>query len=191
MTRGSPPELERAFPGPQEPTSVTSAPRPRRCRAVQPPKAPAPTTATRGRVAPAKSGCTPRRAASGSAAAIPMKVRRETPPMDSDDIASSAVTSGESVPISEVDTRRDADRPGLVGQEADPGAGSALLVEGQQRRLVGHVVDEDRRVPAVLEDADPEVDDVVRRQFRIEGEGVLRVRAADVVRCKGGQTDSA
>ena len=50
MTRVSPPELEREFPGPHESTRVTCAPGRRRCRAVQPPKAPAPTTAA-GRIA--------------------------------------------------------------------------------------------------------------------------------------------
>src|ERR1700693_5198735 len=47
MTRVSPPELARELPGPQESTSVTFAPLRRRWRAVQPPKAPAPTTTTR------------------------------------------------------------------------------------------------------------------------------------------------
>ena len=45
MTRVSPPEDAREFPGPQASSSVTRAPRSRRCRAVQPPKAPAPITA--------------------------------------------------------------------------------------------------------------------------------------------------
>src|SRR6185503_11284097 len=48
MTRVSPPELARAFPGPHASTSVTRAPRRRSSSAVQPPNAPAPTTTTRG-----------------------------------------------------------------------------------------------------------------------------------------------
>src|SRR5678815_4374403 len=47
MTRVSPPELARAFPGPHASTSVTRDPRRCSSRAVQPPNAPAPTTATR------------------------------------------------------------------------------------------------------------------------------------------------
>src|SRR5438874_12806203 len=46
MTRVSPPELARELPGPQASTRVTRAPRRRRWGAVQPPNAPAPTTAT-------------------------------------------------------------------------------------------------------------------------------------------------
>src|SRR6185295_12596150 len=49
MTRVSPPELAREFPGPQASSRVTRAPFRRRWRAVQPPKAPAPMTATWGR----------------------------------------------------------------------------------------------------------------------------------------------
>src|SRR5262245_55978394 len=48
MMRVSPPELARALPGPQASTSVTCPPIRRRWRAVQPPKAPAPTTTTLG-----------------------------------------------------------------------------------------------------------------------------------------------
>src|SRR5262245_58478369 len=48
MMRVSPPELARELPGPQASSRVTRAPRRRRYRAVQPPKAPAPTTATWG-----------------------------------------------------------------------------------------------------------------------------------------------
>src|SRR5690242_5235435 len=48
MTRVSPPELARAWPGPHASTSVTCAPRRRSSSAVQPPNAPAPTTTTRG-----------------------------------------------------------------------------------------------------------------------------------------------
>src|SRR6185369_5808758 len=47
MTRVSPPELARALPGPHASTSVTRAPRRCSSSAVQPPKAPAPTTTTR------------------------------------------------------------------------------------------------------------------------------------------------
>src|SRR4029077_16001456 len=45
MTRVSPPEEARELPGPQASSNVTRAPRSRRCKAVQPPKAPAPITA--------------------------------------------------------------------------------------------------------------------------------------------------
>ena len=45
MTRVSPPELAREFPGPQASRRVTRAPCRRSWSAVQPPKAPAPTTA--------------------------------------------------------------------------------------------------------------------------------------------------
>src|ERR1051325_8271636 len=47
MMRVSPPELARLLPGPHASMSVTSAPPRRRCSAVHPPNAPAPTTATR------------------------------------------------------------------------------------------------------------------------------------------------
>src|SRR4051794_33307799 len=47
MTRVSPPELARAFPGPHASINVTRDPRRCSSSAVQPPKAPAPTTATR------------------------------------------------------------------------------------------------------------------------------------------------
>src|ERR1700730_4807276 len=49
ITRVSPPELERELPGPQASSRVTRAPRASRASAVQPPKAPAPTTAMCGR----------------------------------------------------------------------------------------------------------------------------------------------
>src|SRR6476659_8678283 len=48
MMRVSPPELARELPGLQASTSVTCAPIRKRWRAVQPPKAPAPTTTTFG-----------------------------------------------------------------------------------------------------------------------------------------------
>src|SRR5256885_10266909 len=44
MTRVSPPELAREFPGPHASSNVTFAPFFRSSRAVQPPNAPAPTT---------------------------------------------------------------------------------------------------------------------------------------------------
>src|ERR1700687_6009567 len=50
MTRVSPPEEARELPGPHASTSVTRAPERRRDRAVWPPKAPAPTTATCSRL---------------------------------------------------------------------------------------------------------------------------------------------
>src|SRR5437588_5523739 len=46
--RVSPPELARELPGPQASSRVTRAPSRRRARAVNAPKAPAPTTATEG-----------------------------------------------------------------------------------------------------------------------------------------------
>src|SRR5438477_7163206 len=48
MTRVSPPELAREFPGPQASMRVTRAPRRTSHSAVHPPKAPAPITAMRG-----------------------------------------------------------------------------------------------------------------------------------------------
>src|SRR5438034_3593558 len=48
MTRVSPPELARELPGPQASSRVTRAPWRRKNSAVQPPKAPAPTTAMCG-----------------------------------------------------------------------------------------------------------------------------------------------
>src|SRR5215212_9114428 len=109
MTRVSPPELERRLPGPHESTSVTSAPRESRFSAVQPPKAPAPTTTIRGLVDAPKS--VSRCAASGTAAAHLRNVRRET------------------VIRSERHPRRDADRPRLTGEIANACARTALLIE--------------------------------------------------------------
>src|SRR3954449_5947446 len=83
---------------------------------------------------------------------------------------------------SEVYPRTDADRARLIRQIADTRTRAALLIERQERALIGQVVDEQRGVPAILQDADAQIDDVVRRQFRIECERVLRERAADVVR---------
>src|SRR5260370_42465468 len=48
MTRVSPPELAREFPGPHASSKVTLAPFRRKYKAVQPPNAPAPATATWG-----------------------------------------------------------------------------------------------------------------------------------------------
>src|SRR5213595_834303 len=77
MMRVSPPELEREFPGPQASSSVTFAPFSRSCSAVQPPKAPAPTTITdfRGELA---NACSPIRYAP-TAVELFKKVRREVP----------------------------------------------------------------------------------------------------------------
>lgn len=44
ITRVSPPELAREFPGPQASNSVTLAPSRKSCKADHPPNAPAPTT---------------------------------------------------------------------------------------------------------------------------------------------------
>src|SRR5687767_9947335 len=159
MTRVSPPELERALPGPQASKSVTCAPRRRRWRAVQPPKAPAPTTAMRGGVAAINA-----RAAIGSAATLPMNALREIP------VIGCAL---------ERDARAHTDRAWLIGEVADARARTALLIQRQERALVGDVVDEERRVPVVPQDAEAEVKDVVRRQLRIERERALRERAAD------------
>src|SRR3954447_5677835 len=90
---------------------------------------------------------------------------------------------------SEVYPRTDADRARLIRQIADTRTRAALLIERQERALIGQVVDEQRRVPAILQDADAQIDDVVRRQFRIEGERVLRKRTADIVRRKRQQVD--
>ena len=73
MTRDSPPELERELPGPQASISVTFAPDRNRLNAVQPPKAPAPITATCGLLDWALP--TPK-AATDDASIEPMKVRR-------------------------------------------------------------------------------------------------------------------
>lgn len=53
---------------------------------------------------------------------------------------------------SEPDACADAEGPRLVHQVADTRQGAALLVEGQERQLVGHVVDEDRSFPALVEE---------------------------------------
>src|SRR5688500_14382922 len=76
--------------------------------------------------------------------------------------------------------RADSDRARLIGQETDPRARTALLIEREVRRLIRHVVDEQRRIPVVLQDSEAEIDQVVRRQLRIEREDVLRERTADV-----------
>src|SRR5258708_5448338 len=162
MTRVSPPELDRVFPGPHESINSTRAPRPRRWSAVQPPKAPAPTTATRGLEDPATRAWASRRPASRTAATHSRNVRRVAPSPDPEDITSCAPD-----PVSEVDARTDADRPRLVGQIAHPCPRSALLIQCQKSPLVGDVVDEKRRIPTVLEDADAQVQDVVARHLRV------------------------
>src|SRR5262245_12754240 len=78
MTRVSPPELAREFPGPQESSTTTFAPRRTRCKAVQPPNAPAPTTATRIPAPAASNGETTREALRAKRAAPPFsRDRRE------------------------------------------------------------------------------------------------------------------
>src|SRR5437867_8449384 len=89
---------------------------------------------------------------------------------------------------SEIDPRTDANRSGLVGKVRDTGAKSSLPVQREKRLLVGEVVDEEGSVPLPFQDAQPQVDDVVRRHLRIEGDEILRVRTADIVRCEGHQT---
>src|SRR5215212_11664148 len=82
----------------------------------------------------------------------------------------------------EVEPRAHADRPRLVRQIRNARAAAALDVQREVRPFVRDVVDEQRRVEAAVQNADPQVDQVVRRQLRIERERVLRVRPADVAR---------
>ena len=56
--------------------------------------------------------------------------------------------------LSEVEPRRDPERPRLIGQVTDARARSALLVEGEERPLVGQVVAEERDVPLPAQDAE-------------------------------------
>src|SRR6266566_470841 len=137
MTRVSPPELERVLPAPQASTSVTCAPRCSRCSAVQPPKAPAPTTTTRG-LEVLKSDCASRRLTKGAAATHPRNVRRERV-------------------RSEIHSRAHAERARLIHLIADAGAETALAVERQERALVGEIVHEQRRVPLPFQHADAPV----------------------------------
>src|SRR5436309_2044615 len=83
MTRVSPPDEAREFPGPQASRRTTRAPRRTRCRAVHPPNAPAPTTATRGfAAAAAAKGDRRRDACSARTAAPPFSSdRRERRPI--------------------------------------------------------------------------------------------------------------
>src|SRR6202521_804434 len=165
MTRVSPPELAREFPGPQASTSVTLAPPRRSISAVQPPKAPAPTTTTAGAAAGAAATRRAGRAAVSSPPAPPASsARRERRLMRSP---------------SEVESRRDAEGPGLVDQEALARQESALAVQRQERPLVGDVVDVERDVPEPVADADPEVENVVGRQEGVERERGLCRRATD------------
>src|SRR5688572_9107094 len=85
----------------------------------------------------------------------------------------------------DVDARRDAEGAGLVDQEADAGARSALLIEGEPGLLVEKVVDEHGDIPSAVQETEAEVRDVIRRQFGIEGEGALGERTADRVGAKG------
>src|SRR5690349_7686737 len=126
MTRVSPPELAREFPGPHASTRVTRAPRRRSMRAVHPPNAPAPTTTTE---APGEGDPAPRRA--GRAAA-------SSPPAP---LASNARRVTVMRLESEVEPRIDPERPGLVDQEAFARPEAPLAVERQERLLVGQVVD--------------------------------------------------
>src|SRR5437868_3229274 len=160
MTRVSPPELERVFPGPQASSSVTSAPDCSNCNAVHPPNAPAPTTTTRNFGAAKRLGAS-RRATMGTAATHPTNVRRET------------------FTRSEIHSRSDSKGAGLIREEPDARACAALLIEPQKRRLVRGIVDEHGRVPVLEQHADAHIDDVIRRQLRIERECALRERSAD------------
>src|SRR5256885_3406707 len=76
MTRVSPPEEARELPGPQESRSTTRAPRRSRCRAVQPPNAPATTTATRGLGDAAARGVSRRETCRAATAAPPFRSDR-------------------------------------------------------------------------------------------------------------------
>src|SRR5260221_2133056 len=76
MTRVSPPELAGSLPAPQASTSVTCAPPRSRCRAVQPPNAPAPTTTTCIEVRFLR-GAAPAAAATIGTAAVWTNARRE------------------------------------------------------------------------------------------------------------------
>src|SRR6266850_3352730 len=81
MTRVSPPDEAREFPGPQASRSTTRAPRRTRWRAVQPPNAPAPTTATRGFAdAAAAEGDRRREACRATSAAPPFRSDRRVRP---------------------------------------------------------------------------------------------------------------
>ena len=53
-----------------------------------------------------------------------------------------------------VDARADADAPRRIRQIADPRPRAPLLVEGQERPLIGHVVHEDGDVPTAVEESD-------------------------------------
>src|SRR5438132_13488244 len=118
MTRVSPPELDRELPGPHESMSVTCAPRRRRCSAVHPPNAPAPTTTMRGADC-AKTGWPSKSAAAtGTAAAPAINVRRE-------------------ITVSEIHACTEADRAWLIREIRDASAQSSLPVQRQKRRLVG------------------------------------------------------
>src|SRR5438270_8179704 len=150
MTRVSPPELERVFPGPHESRRVTSAPIVARWNAVQPPNAPAPMTATRSLGAANSVGAS-RRATIGTAATHPRNVRLD-------------------ITCSEINACAHSISARLIRQESDARSRAALLIESKQRGFVRGIVDIEGRVPPILQDTDPEVDDVVRRKLRIEGE---------------------
>src|ERR1700682_4931423 len=77
MTRVSPPELARELPGPQASRGGTRAPRRTSSSAENPPKAPAPTTATWGERRRAPRGFPRRRADSALPAIAPRSARRE------------------------------------------------------------------------------------------------------------------
>src|ERR1700730_9414333 len=77
MTRVSPPELARELPGPQASRSVTRAPRRTSSSAENPPKAPAPTTATWRDRRRAPRGFSRRPADSAPPAIAPRSARRE------------------------------------------------------------------------------------------------------------------
>src|SRR5205823_12370926 len=82
----------------------------------------------------------------------------------------------------EIHTGADTVSPRLIHLIADAGAEAALAVEREECALVGQVVHEYGRVPAPFQHADAPVDDVVRRKLRVERDGALRERTADIVR---------
>ena len=56
---------------------------------------------------------------------------------------------------SEIEARGDSETARRVGEIVHPGERSSLLIECQERALVGDVVDEEGDVPGAGEDSDP------------------------------------
>src|SRR5262249_43794876 len=188
MTRVSPPELARELPGPHASTRVTFAPRRRRCRAVHPPNAPAPTTMTFIGATRERAACAEKDSATETAGSIAMRDRRE--------ISGMAPYSRERGPgrlplsrrsaheagRSERRPRVQTERPGRIGQETLAGQETALPVEPEQCRRVGHVGAVERDVQDMGTRGEAQVEDVVRRQERVEDKRVLGQRPPDRMR---------